>query len=313
MINKNPLIFAPLEGVSDPLYREVILQSFPHWDYVYTDFYRIPSCTKIPPHSLLEHFGATIYQSPEWRQKSVFQILASPSSNIEVVARQADELQFPWVDFNAGCPSKKVNAHHGGSWLLSSLPDFKHLLSLFRKNYHGFFSVKIRSGYQDTQNFSEILKIVEGEGADLLVVHPRTKIQLYSGHADWNYITQAVQKVKIPVIGNGDLLTPDDIHKMQQTTGCFGMMIGRGAVANPNLPRIYHGQATETSLINSYYLKIIQMLEQQGKDEEIILKRLKSLINFSALPRTEASSLLRSTHLNDFVLLLKSFDDHFPH
>lgn len=303
-MTKNSLIFAPLEGITDNAYRLAILELFPQWDYLFTDFYRVPSGGRITPAAIMEHFGHNIYHNEQFRQKTVFQILAAPNSQIEDVASVLRELQINWVDFNAGCPARKVNAHHGGSWLLSEPKELQMLLKRLRAGFHGKLSVKIRSGYLDTKNFDEILCIIEGEGADLLTVHPRTKTQMYLGHSDWQFITRAVEKCSIPVIGNGDLVSVEAMNKMSAQTQCAGLMVGRAAVGEPGLAAAFK-QVTSSVSLNTYYRQYLDQLRSSGRNDQAILKRFKAIAHYLPFPRETVSTLLHAQELNLFFDLIE--------
>ncbi len=296
-MTKKPMIFAPLEGITDALFRTIILELYPEWDYVYTDFFRVPPEGKISSSRLIDHLGEKIFNNQELRAKSPFQILASPTSQSALCARQLDELELPWIDLNVGCPSRKVNAHHGGAWLMGHPNELKSIITAIRSNFSGKFSVKIRSGYQDSSTFDEIIKIVEGEGADLLTIHPRTKVMMYQGYSDWNFIRRAKEQLSIPVIGNGDIHTNDDINEMLSTTNCDGIMIGRGAVGNPALAALYKDNKTEMT-IKKYLESFIDEIKAAHGDD-VALKRLKSITHylFSGEHKTE---LLRSRSLSEF-------------
>lgn len=297
----DPIIFAPLEGITDPLFREVILELYPEWDYVYTDFFRIPPEGRIAPTRLMAHMGDKIYRNQILRSKTPFQLLASPTSQSGECASVLAELEIPWVDLNVGCPSKKVNAHHGGAWLMSEPRELQKIISSLRRNYLGFLSVKIRSGFKDDSNFDEITKMVEGEGADLLTVHPRTKTQMYLGLSDWSYIKRAKELISIPVIGNGDIHTPADIVQMINISGCDGVMIGRGGVANPGMAALKRGIQNPSS--NSTFLsRFIEKMEAEHP-EEVCLKRLKSITHY-LFEGEKKSSLLRSRTISDYSSFL---------
>lgn len=310
-MNENALIFAPLEGITDAAYRLTIHRLYPQWDYLFTDFYRVPSSSNIPSSAILQHFGREIYEEDSLRNKTVFQLLASPNSQIEVVGKILNDFAIPWVDFNAGCPAKKVNAHHGGSWLLSAPNELKKLLQRLRASYTGKLSVKIRSGYHETSSFPEILKIIEGEGADLLTVHPRTKTQMYLGLSDWSFIAQAVQSCKIPIVGNGDLTSVLRMNQMQEETQCHSLMVGRAAVGDPTLAAQFKN-IQRPLLLEEYFCHYLENLRVGGRSDEVLLKRLKAISHYLFLPRSSISLLLHCHELSHFLELLKNISDLTP-
>lgn len=138
------------------------------------------------------------------------------------------------IDINMGCPVHKVLKAHAGSYLLQ-YPDLvydivKHVVEAVNKPV----TVKIRIGYDwDNVNCVEIAQKIEAAGASAIAVHGRTRSQMYEGHADWSYIKQVKNAIRIPVIGNGDVRTPQDAKKMLEETGCDAVMVGRAALGNP--------------------------------------------------------------------------------
>lgn len=138
------------------------------------------------------------------------------------------------IDINMGCPVQKVLKAHAGSYLLqhpSLVYDIvKNVVEVVNKPV----TVKIRIGYDfHSINCVEIAQLIEKAGASAIAVHGRTRSQMYEGHADWSYIAEVKKAVSIPVIGNGDVRTPQDAKRMLDETGCDAVMVGRAALGNP--------------------------------------------------------------------------------
>ncbi|PIO05330.1 tRNA dihydrouridine synthase DusB [Candidatus Woesearchaeota archaeon CG08_land_8_20_14_0_20_43_7] len=137
------------------------------------------------------------------------------------------------IDFNLGCPAQKVLRQGAGSALLSRPARVKEILKSLREATDLPLTVKIRSGLTDRKkNYIEIAKIC-CEFVDMISVHARTQAQGYSGKADWDVIAKIKEAVDVPVVGNGDVFTPEDAKKMLEETGCDGVMVGRAALGNP--------------------------------------------------------------------------------
>jgi len=154
------------------------------------------------------------------------------------------------VDINMGCPVRPVIRKGAGAALMKEPGKVRLILQAARRATSLPLTVKIRAGWSAAdRNALEIARIAEGEGADAIAVHPRTASQGFSGRADWAVITEVKAALKIPVIGNGDVETPQDVIAMLGQTGCDGVMIGRSALGNPwifrNALRILAGENSE--------------------------------------------------------------------
>jgi nifR3 family TIM-barrel protein len=149
-------------------------------------------------------------------------------------ARIVEGLGFDLVDLNLGCPAKKVVKCNGGSGLLRDLPRIGGIFEAVRKAVTIPFTVKFRAGWNDEEIVCvELAKMAEECGLCAVALHARTREQGYSGNARWEWIAAVKDAVKIPVIGNGDIRTPEDACAMVEATGCDAVMIGRTAPANP--------------------------------------------------------------------------------
>jgi nifR3 family TIM-barrel protein len=159
---------------------------------------------------------------------------ADPVGMGEAAALVTDVFQPEFIDINFGCPVKKVVKRNGGSGCLKDLGLVEGVIRAVRTNTHLPVTVKIRSGWsEELRDPVAIALRCQDAGACVLTLHPRTRTQMYSGAARWEEIAAVVQALEIPVLGNGDIKTPEDAHRMHVETGCAGVMIARGSFGQP--------------------------------------------------------------------------------
>jgi tRNA-dihydrouridine synthase B len=162
------------------------------------------------------------------------QLFGSSPKVLADAARLVEDLGFDLVDLNLGCPAKKVVKCNGGSGLLRDLPLIRQIFEAVRAAVKIPFTVKFRAGWSDDEIVCvELARMAESCGLGAVALHARTREQGYSGTARWEWIASVKQAVKIPVIGNGDIRSPEDACAIVAQTGCDAVMIGRMAPANP--------------------------------------------------------------------------------
>jgi tRNA-dihydrouridine synthase len=311
IITNFPLIFAPMEGITDHLFRNMILKYYPDWDFLFTDFLRLSTNQNFRDSHVLKFYGQDRldYQST-YCQKVILQILSTQASTTPHNIKQIAGLGFRWIDLNIGCPSKQVNSHGGGSYLLSDLKALRYVIETIRKHFDGFFSVKIRLGYKTNHNFFKAIDIFEQLGVNLITIHGRNQHELYRGQANWELIHQAHKKSRLPILGNGDIRHIDDLIKIKKQNLASGVMVARGAIRRPWLAKQFR-QNLNFSINQEDELRLIFMnhlLETYDHlDQETQLKKLKKLTHylFDDDEKELKTHLLRSRTLREFVQTIK--------
>jgi len=313
---------APMEGITDANFRHTVDRAYPEWSYYNTDFLRIPSTGIYRKEKVLTHFGKSIWNKESLRHKTGYQILAATNSKTLEHLELINELRILHLDLNVGCPSKKVNGHCGGAYLLKDLKALEFIVKLIREAYPHFFSVKIRVGYDDDKNFKDVIKLLNDCGADAITIHGRTRKQKYLGRADWSYIKWAVKNSAVPIIGNGDVWTVEDAINIFDETDCYSVMLGRGAMKTPWFPQIFEKYKDkpyamiEEVLLNerkeqaNYFFHLLEnSYRLSGVPDENILKRLKALSRYMFDDFHHAEKikreLLRSIELSQFKNMLE--------
>jgi tRNA-dihydrouridine synthase B len=245
-------ILAPMAGVTDTVFRRVI-RSLGGCGLIMTEFTSAEGLTRNSERTLhYLYFG-------EDEHPIAAQIFGSDPEVMASAAALTQELGFDQVDINLGCPVKKV-VKCGGSGLLRDLPHLEKLLGKVRAAVTIPLTIKIRSGWDENNIVAvDVARMAERIGVEAIAIHPRTRMQGYAGSANWSVIRAVKQAVRMPVIGNGDIHTPQDAVRMIDETGCDAVMIGRAASSNPWIFRqiqdyIATGRYDEPTELDRYHL-----------------------------------------------------------
>lgn len=228
-------VLAPMAGVTDTVFRRLI-RGQGGCGLLMTEFTSSHGVVAMERHkhsskrSKAFHY---LYFEPGERPISAQLFGADPEVMAEA-ARVCEAAGFDAVDINFGCPVKKVVRCNGGSGLLRDLPLVGQLLQRVRSAIRIPLTMKFRAGWNERELVHlEMAKLAEDNGLQAIALHGRTREQGYSGVANWRWIGEVKARVKIPVIGNGDIVRPEDAVRMVKETGCDAVMIGRAASSNP--------------------------------------------------------------------------------
>ncbi len=222
-----PLILAPMAGVSESPFRRLCRQ----WgaDVVVTEFLSAEGIRRENEATLSKlRFGA------DERPIGVQIFGAEPDAMREAAAMVTDLFQPEFIDINFGCPVKKVVKRNGGSGCLKDLDLVEQVIKAVISGTHLPVTCKIRSGWnEEMRDPVKIALRCQAAGVRAIALHPRTRTQMYTGHAHWDEIAAVVEALEIPVIGNGDIKVAEDALRMRNETGCAGVMIARGSFGQP--------------------------------------------------------------------------------
>lgn len=162
------------------------------------------------------------------------QLFGNDPMDFYETVKKIEHIPFDFININMGCPTPKIVKNNDGCALMKDISLAQKIIERTVKATSKPVTVKIRKGWDKTsQNAVEFSKAAQESGASLIIIHGRTRESFYSGKADWNIIKKVKDEVSIPVIGNGDIFSPQDAKKMLDITGCDGIMIGRGAMGKP--------------------------------------------------------------------------------
>lgn len=226
--NKYPLFLAPMEDVTDPAFR-LLCKGFGA-DMVYSEF--------ISADALIRDIQRTKEKLTihEEERPVVIQLYGREPEPIAEAAKRAEEANPDIIDLNFGCPVKKVAGKGGGAGLLKDVPKLLEIVKAVVKAVNKPVTVKTRLGWDENSKIiTTLAEQIQDCGAKALAIHGRTRSQMYTGEADWTLIgeVKANPRIKIPIIGNGDVTTPERAKECFETYGVDAIMIGRGSIGQP--------------------------------------------------------------------------------
>lgn len=308
------IVLAPMEGVVDHLMRDMLTR-VGGFDHCVTEFVRVVD--QLLPEKVyyrlcpeLRHQGLTPSGVPV-----KVQLLGQEPDWLAENAVRAIEMGSHGVDLNFGCPAKTVNKSKGGAVLLKEPEALFNIVSAVRKAVPQGDQVtaKMRLGFDDKSLAIENAQAIEQAGADSLAIHARTKVEGYKPPAYWQHIALIKAQTTIPIIANGEIWTQSDARQCQQESNCTDIMLGRGALAMPNLAQVIRGKAQPMS-----WQEVKQLLldysgyEIFGDKGRYYPNRIKQWLGYLKVQYVQAQSLfltIRSmTRSQDIVAVLAQPD-----
>ncbi len=311
---KNKVVFAPMAGISNRSYREIIKEMGA--GLIYSEMISSVGITHNSKKTI-DLINFTDFERP-----ISIQIFGSDIPSFVSAAKYVEENFHPdIIDINMGCPVPKVALKsQAGSALLKDPEKIYEIIKEIKKEIKTPLTIKIRSGWDSSHiNAKEVAILAEKAGIDAIAIHPRTRSEGYSGHSNWNIIKEVKESVKIPVIGNGDIKTLEDAKKMLDETGCDAIMIGRATLGNPWFIKECVAYLDNGVIINKPTLKDkiemikkhFNLLKKYSSIKTALLEiRTHALWYLKGIPniKEEKQELLKTKTEEEFLNVLKKIE-----
>ena len=309
---KSNVFVAPMAGITDYPFRKLVASK--GMANLYSEMVAINAINRKNPKT---------YRIADVRKEPypvVVQLVGNDPELFSEAAKLVADLGACSLDINMGCPVKKIVANESGSALMKDLPRAAKIIEATVKATPLKVSVKFRKGWDNSSvNAVEMAQMCENSGASYITVHGRTRAQGYSGTADWDIIRKVKESVKIPVIGNGDIVSIETAENMLNETGVDGIMIGRGTLGNPWLPGQIHEYLVSKTLPQSITVKeikeaLLQQLEDMvdfyGKEMAVAISR-KYVCWYSKNLRDAKKFREKYTRIYDYTTAVQTIESYF--
>jgi tRNA-dihydrouridine synthase len=306
-------MLAPMQGVTNRAMRSLFID----WvrpDLVFTELMRINTARPIRRLSagVLREVG-----SHEGDVPLVVQLIGHGRKALVAAARTAQSAGAVHINLNMGCPYGRMTSGLTGGGMLRRPADLAEIIPALRDAVSGTFSIKLRAGYDDPAQVFSLLPMFESARVDFLVLHPRTVVQAYTGRADHAITAEVVRRTTLPVIANGDIRSSAAGLKVLRETGATGLMLGRGAIADPLLFERLRGRAAaepdreeRSAQLHRYLRDLLARYREQSCGDSKMLGKLKGVLATMDDPCFDKhfKELLMSKNLRIFSALLDGLE-----
>jgi tRNA-dihydrouridine synthase len=278
-----PLLLAPMQGVTNRALRALFID----WvrpDVVCTEFMRVNAAAsrrRLAAGDLRE------VRAGAGGVPLVVQLIGHGRDALVAAARAAEAAGARHLNLNLGCPYGRMTSGPTGGALLRQPELLEEILPALRAAIAGSFSLKLRAGYDDHRLVFSLLPLFEAAGVDFLVLHPRTVVQQYAGRADHAVTAEVVRRTRLPVIANGDIRSAADGGRLLRESGAAGLMLGRGAIADPLLfarlrgaAPAEPGEAERAAQLGRYLRELLRRYRELFCGEVQVLGKLKEVLAF---------------------------------
>jgi tRNA-dihydrouridine synthase B len=283
---EKPLMLAPMQGLTNRAMRALFIE----WvqpDVVFTEFMRVSNVSR----RHLRNSDLHEVSGKDTVVPLVAQLVGSSAPALAAAARAAEAAGARHVNLNLGCPYGRMTTGVTGGAMLQYPDLLAEILPELRSAIYGSFSIKLRVGYDDPEQIFSLLPLFEVAGVDFLILHPRTVIQQYTGIADHQITRRVVAETSLPVIANGDIRSSVEGLHILDDTGAAGLMLGRGAIADPTLfTRLRHRSLEEPSpaeitvMLKHYLGDILTSYSRLFCGEKQVLDKFKHVLAFIDVP-----------------------------
>lgn len=271
---------APMQDVTTLPFMRIVSGYGPP-DYFFTEYFRVHGHSTLEPHIL-----ASITENPS--DRPVFaQMIGEDLFHLDRTVHLLEEHPVAGIDINLGCPAPKVYKKNVGGGLLRELDNVDRVLGCLRKAISGLFTVKMRVGFENWDDYPELLQLINKHQVDLLSIHGRTVKEMYRGEPHYDLIREAVETVNCPVLANGNISSVTKGQQVLNETGAAGLMIGRSAIRNPWIFRQFREYFSDKPVfepklgdVREYINKLWNETRKNDKAENRHVSYMKKFLNF---------------------------------